>query len=77
MDIQIVYFVEANAIVGNVCQCQVQNLFHDLLNFMHLPTIHAQGFVKYFKKYVILFYFLLQFFIENPYNKICVTKHIF
>jgi hypothetical protein len=60
MDIQIVYFVEANAILGNVCQCQVQNLFHDLLIFVHLSTIHAQGLVKYCKKYVFLkFYFLL------------------
>jgi hypothetical protein len=77
MDIQIVYFVEANAIVGNVCQCQVQNIFHDLLICMHFSTIHKQGFVKYCKKYAILLYFQLWFFIENPYNKICVTKQIF
>ncbi len=57
MDIQIVYFVEANAILGNVCQCQVQNLFHDLLIFVHSSTVHAQGFVKYCKK--MLFYLIL------------------
>jgi hypothetical protein len=56
MDIQIVYFVEVNAIVGNVRQCQLQNLFHDLLIFMHLSTIHAQGFVKYCTE---IYYFIL------------------